>query len=340
LDWFDFPDPRIDVRGLPFFAENSPNLWRFPKRAQGVVPNAVWGVSGNCSGGRLRFRTDATQLALRIGFPPPRDRANQSRIGRMGLDVLVDGQPWTYCCPEGDKPKPDYPVYTNQPRRMRDVCVYLPLCENVTVSAIGINDEAEFEAPPPFALEKPVVYYGSSITQGACASRASLSYPAILQRRLNVDFVNLGFAGNGNGEPEVAELVAEVDAACYVMDFAVNVPTPSALETVYVPFLEVVREKRPDAPIICISPVHSDREYNRAWVRQKHEGQRDVVRAAVGVLRQRGDENIALVEGHALIGPDHSVGLSDGLHPNDLGFVGMANGLEAPLREALGLTAV
>ena len=117
-----------------------------------------------------------------------------------------------------------------------------------------MDDNARIEPPAPFAAAKPVLFYGSSITQGGCASRGGLSYQAMLGRALNLDFVNLGFSGNGRGEPEVARAVAEVDASCFVIEFAQNCPTVEELRERYTPFLEVVRAAHPRTPIVCLTP--------------------------------------------------------------------------------------
>src|ERR1700726_3679402 len=126
----------------------------------------------------------------------------------------------------------------------------------VKVLEIGLDAEASIERPKPFALKMPIVFYGTSITQGGCASRSGMSYQAILGRRLNVDFVNLGFSGNGLGEPELAQTVAEVDASCFVLDFAQNNPTVESLAQVYGPFLQTIRSKHPETPILVITAIY------------------------------------------------------------------------------------
>jgi lysophospholipase L1-like esterase len=179
-----------------------------------------------------------------------------------------------------------------------------------------------------------VVFYGTSITQGGCASRSGMSYQAILGRMLNIDFVNLGFSGNGMGEPEMARAVADIDAACYVFDFAQNNQTVESLEKVYSPFLETVRSRHPDTPILAITPIYSAREATGDVELQK---MRDHIRQVVSRAIAAGDRHLQLVEGTDLLGPAQGDGLVDGTHPNDLGFQGMAVGLSARLRKFLSL---
>jgi lysophospholipase L1-like esterase len=163
-----------------------------------------------------------------------------------------------------------------------------------------------------------------------------MSYQAILGRTLNADFVNLGFSGNGLGEPELARAVASIDAASYVMDFAQNNPTVESLTQAYAPFLEAIRAQHPETPILVITPIYSARE---AWSRDPRlEGMRELIRQVAARRIAAGDRHIEIVEGTDLLGPSRGDGLVDGTHPNDLGFEWMAEGLAGRLAKMLGLS--
>jgi len=201
--------------------------------------------------------------------------------------------------------------------------------------ALGFDDEATFGAASPFALNKPVVYYGSSITQGGCATRAGMSYQAIVSRALNLDFVNLGFSGNGRGEPIMAETLAEIDAACFVMDWSQNCPTLEEVCERYAPFLGIIRANHPDTEIVCITPIFGTSEISGH--NHHFEAMRRIIREAVGGRIAAGDQHLALVEGLDLLGSEDLEGLVDAVHPNDIGFTLMARRLEPTLRRVLGL---
>jgi lysophospholipase L1-like esterase len=186
-------------------------------------------------------------------------------------------------------------------------------------------------------MPHPVVFYGTSITQGGCASRAGMSYQAILGRTLNIDFVNLGFSGNGMGEPEVARAVAEIDASSFVLDFAQNNRTVESLAQAYAPFLETLRGKHPRTPILAITPIYAAREAGADPEKSELQKMRDHIRQVVSRRIAEGDRNLQLIEGTDLLGPAQGDGLVDGTHPNDLGFQWMADGLAARLRKMLGL---
>src|SRR5205807_3957902 len=133
--------------------------------------------------------------------------------------------------------------------------LYLPLYMPLKVLGIGIMAGARVQPAARFAVARPIVFYGTSITQGGCASRSGMSYQAILGRMLNVDYVNLGFSGNGRGEPELAAAVAQIDAACYVLDFAQNNGTVASLRQVYAPFIETLRRTHAETPVLSITPI-------------------------------------------------------------------------------------
>jgi lysophospholipase L1-like esterase len=161
-----------------------------------------------------------------------------------------------------------------------------------------------------------------------------MSYQAIVGRILNVDFVNLGFSGNGLGEPELAQAVASIDAAAYVVDFSQNNPTVESLQQAYAPFLAAIRARHPDTPILAVTPIFSARE-TAPGGDARLAGMRAVIRRAVAARIAAGDQNIQIVEGTDLLGPSQGDGLVDGTHPNDLGFQWMADGLARRLRNLL-----
>ena len=199
---------------------------------------------------------------------------------------------------------------------------------------IGLDKNAAIEFASPFAVGAPVVFYGTSITQGGCASRPGMSYQAILGRQLNLNHVNLGFSGNGKGEAAVARAVAEIDAAAFVLDFAQNNSDVDSLAQVYDPFIGILRERHPDTPIVSITPIYAASE---ATGSQRNEQMRALIRKVVSRRIAAGDTHLQLVEGTDLLGPSRVDGLVDGTHPNDLGFQWMAEGLAERLRKVLGL---
>ncbi len=338
LRWIEPPSPQLEVNGLPWYAQNHGEWIRLPLGLKGTVRDPVWDLAQSPSGGRIRFRTDSTSLAVKLEYPEAPGMKNMHAFGQTGVDLYVDGiYRGTAIADSEAKPGKVYnhSYFTGRPRAEREITLYLPLYMGVKVLAIGLDKEASLRPAKQFALAKPVVFYGTSITQGGCASRPGMSYEAICGRLLNLDHVNLGFSGNGRGEPEMARAVAEIDASCYVMDFSQNNPTLESLEQVYAPFVETIREKQAETPVILITPIYAARE---SWgPDERLDGMRAHIRL-VGARRiAAGDRNLQVVEGTDLLGPGDDGGLVDGTHPNDLGFQWMAERLAARLRKILCL---
>jgi len=334
LHWINFPDPAFKVNGLPFWQQNSPDLYRLPKSAQHRVRKPVWNLSKSPSGGRIRFRSNCTSLAIRLEYPHLGGMKNMHTFGQCGVDLYIDDVYVRTAVPK-DTTFVEFVFFKDQQSLMRNITLYLPLYIGVKVKAIGLNEDAQIEPPLPFVIDKPVVYYGSSITQGGCASHPGMSYQAIISRNLHVDFVNLGFSGNGMGEPEVAEIVGDIDASCYVLDFGVNLPSADSLDKVYAPFVNILRRKRPNTPIIAVTPIYNAYEF---LAPNKATFMRDVIRKVIAQRRKNGDKHIMLVEGFELLGPDLADAFVDGVHPNDLGFQAMAEGLQPYLSRILNIS--
>jgi GDSL-like lipase/acylhydrolase family protein/SGNH-like hydrolase/esterase family protein len=334
LIWIVPQDSKFDVHGAPWLAENNGELIRLPLRLKDQLPPAVWNLGQSPSGLRIRFRTDSTRLAIKLAYPSPPNMTNMHAFGQTGVDLYINGvYRSTAIAPKDaadDKPI-EHVFFENFPRQDRELTLYLPLYKAVKVLGLGLDDDAKIAKARRFAVAKPVVFYGTSITQGGCASRSGMSYQSILARQLNLDFINLGFSGNGKGEPVVAGMVAEIDASAFVMDFSQNNPTVESLRAVYEPFLATLRAKHPETPIVAITPIASSRETPRLDQMRQHI--REVVNARIA----KGDRKLTLVEGATLLGPDRLDGVVDGVHPNDLGFQWMADGLAPHIARILGL---
>ncbi len=195
---------------------------------------------------------------------------------------------------------------------------------------------AKLEAAPPRpASLKPIVFYGTSIVQGGCASRPGMAYPAILGRRLDREQINLGFSGSAWSEPEVAQLLAELDPAVYVLD-----PLPNMKEEWVAPrierFVTLLRQAHPKTPIVLVENIaYPDGDYVEP--RREHYAKANAsLKELYGRLRRAGDKHLLYVAAEGLLGPD-SEGTVDGTHPTDLGFLRMADAIEPTLRRALKL---
>ena len=339
MKWIKFPDKRLVLNGLAWFDENSPKLWRLPKRLKKVVRPPIWELAEMPSGGRIRFTSDTTSLAIRVSYPSIGSTHNMCGIGKMGIACYIDGNFWKPVLPEKTG-KSELAFFTGFTKKRREFVLYLPLYNPVDILAVGFDKSARISRPRSFIRSKPVVFYGTSITQGGCASQAGLSYEAIIGRKLNIDFVNLGFSGEGRGEPEMAAALAEIDASCFVLDYAQNSPTADELRERYDPFIQTIRAAHPETPIVCIAPIFATRNLHLKDQLRRFNDLSEVIRYAAMMRVLDGDRNMYLVEGLGLLSADDADGFVDGVHPNDLGFERMAKSLAPILVDVMELPRV
>lgn len=328
-----FPDARITVCGLGWWKEQ-PKMQRLPERLKATIPPKVWKLSQAPAGVRLRFCTnsvklgfDATTSTYKTAPSPP--------TALIGVDVYVDGRYLGSALPD-DKGvlKKDWDLGTTP--ATRDVEIYLPIGSPTVIKEITLDAAAKLEPGKAYSQEKPVVYYGSSITQGAQSSNPGVAFPCFLSRWLNMDFVNLGFSGNGMGEPALARAVAEIPAAVFVVDYWAN-PPPEVYGKTFPEFIAIIRAKHPDTPIVVTGPYYNPSESFGSRMGGYQLEKRKLIPRLVQEKRKAGDKNIHYVDGFDLISPDQADALSDARHPNSYGMFLYARGLEPALRKALGL---
>ena len=336
MKWIEWPDTRLDVCGLPWLAENAPDLWRLPERARDMVREPVWELARAPDGARIRFAADTSQLSIRVETSRiVTTRDTMSVLGQRGLDVYVDGVYWS-SVPANEPGESELAFFNQAGGERKHVTIYLPIFQEIRVRAIGVDPGARLTAAPPFALERPIVFYGSSICQGACASRPGMTYPAIVARRLNLDYVNLGFGGNGRAEPEVVRLINEIDACCFVLDLGKSYGMQPA--DVYAAMLDTLRSSHPSVPLVCITPIFSTREIFSADYAALSTHTRNVMRQAAAQRIEAGDTLTHLVEGLDLCGQDDADAFQEGVHPTDLGFARIADRLLPTIRDVLSGT--
>jgi len=328
-----FPDDRIAVHGLPWFNEDKSALRRLPQRLKDKFRSPVWDLAQDPSGGRIRFRTDSTTVGLVAENPGFSNMHHMASVGENGFDLYLDREYLGSAWPDSNgKIAKEWRVGHGQ--KMHDVTLYLPLYKPVTIRELTLDAGARIEPATPYTVQKPVVYYGSSITQGGCASNPGGSCQAILERRLDADFVNLGFSGNGMGEPALAEAIAELDPSCIVLDFWGN-PSADQYAAALPSFVDILRQKHPLIPILILSPFYFPAEATDVGTATAQTAKRHTSQDFVRQRRKKGDHNIVFVDGLKMLNHDQVAGLVDGVHCNSLGFYFNALGLEPFLRKAL-----
>lgn len=331
-----FPDPRITVRGLGWWQEQ-PKLQRLPDRLKSEMPPKVWKLSQAPAGVRLRFRTNTVNLSIEA-ITGTYKLAPSPAMALIGMDVYVDGRYLGSALPD-EKAVLKKQWTLGTATTMHEVEVYLPIGAPTVLKELIIDAGSALEPGAAYTQEKPIVYYGSSITQGAQASNPGVAFPCFLGRWLNMDFINLGFSGNGMGEPALARAVAEISAAVYVIDYWAN-PPPEVYEKTFPEFIAIIRAKHPDTPIVVTGPYYNPSEVFGSRMGQYQLEKRKLIPRLVEEKQKAGDKNIHYVDGFDLISPDQSDALSDARHANSYGMFLYARGLEPVLRKVLRLPAV
>ncbi len=333
LAWFDVREWGVEGRG---FDDTEKYFDRLPGRARGVVRDAVWNLSRHSAGMVVRFQTDATEIHIdhtvtssRLAMP------HMPATGVSGLDLYARDDRGMLRWVSVTRPTAQTtrgPIVTGLRPGSREYAIYLPLYNGTESLKIGVSKNAECQPLSPRA-EKPIVFYGTSITHGACASRPGMPHPAILGRRLDRPVINLGFSGNGKLEPQVGQFLVELDPAVYVLDCLPNMNAAEVAQRTE-PMVRQLREVRPHVPIVLVE----DRTYAYAWIRpdaaRRNETSRAAFRAAWNRLQQAGVPQLYYVEGERLLAADRD-DTTDGSHPSDLGFWNHANALEPVLRKAV-----
>ncbi|CAG7649171.1 hypothetical protein PAESOLCIP111_05808 [Paenibacillus solanacearum] len=296
----------------------------------------------NCTaGGQIQFRTDSATVVLQAELAGPANMYHMPSTGQCGFDCYIGSfGEQAFVGTTRMKPtetKVEYPLFELKgiPRKMRTVTIHFPLYQGVKRVQIGLDAEAALEAPAPYTDDRRVIFYGTSITQGGCASRPGMAFTNILSRRFHREFINLGFSGNGRGEPELAHLIAQIERpALLALDYAANVSTEQYIATLP-EFIRIYRSVHPDTPILVVSKIPYAQEPLNAAMRERRIIGRDFARQLVDTLQADGDRNIAFQNGDELLGEDPEECTVDGSHPNDLGFRRMADGFTPILRKLL-----
>jgi len=337
LTWRDVTEWGIEGRA---WEKQKRERWfdRFPAKAKGKVTDAVWNLSRHSAGMMVRFKTDADSIHAQWKVTSSRlGMAHMPPSGVSGLDLYARDAKGKWRWAAATRPTKQ----EMQARLLggiapgyREYALYLPLYNGTESLKVGVSEDAKFEGLAP-RKAKPLVFYGTSITHGACASRPGIAHPAILGRWFDMPVVNIGFSGNGRMHKEVGDLMVEMDAAAYVIDCLPNMNAATVAERC-VPLVKQLRKARPNVPIVLVE----DRRFPNSWLVPNkikfHDDNHAALRKAYRELQDAGVKHLHYLEGDLLLGDDFE-GTTDASHPNDLGFLRQAKAFAPVLRKALGL---
>ena len=310
---------------------------RLPQEQLSALPERLQQLALNTAGIHLDFRTDSRSISVKWELDEFRELYNMTPVAVNGLDLYGyrDGQ-WQFVAvarPVGRKNSSV--LIRNLDGQLRNYRLYLPLYTGVKKLQLGVEEGSRItKSDPALIPSSRVLIYGSSITQGASASRSGMAFPAILSRELNAEFLNFGFSGSGKMEPEVAEFLGSLKADVIVLDCVAN-PSPQQIRERTLPFVKLLRQARPEVPIVMLEAVIREKAHWDLQWQERATAQNKAFRETYEQLTQMGVENLFYIPSEGFTGTDHEATI-DGTHFTDLGHFRMATALKPILEKILG----
>lgn len=325
-----------DVRQTPFkiYGLWNPkiNFHRIPDEVAQNVSEAVVTHNKSAAGGRVRFCTDSSYIALRIKHAPYNLGApGISRQGQLGVDMYIekDGIDTYYgsFMPPVDMEESYEGMLYIKEQGLHQITLCMPYIKEAYELEVGLEHGSLLEACEPYKQEKPVVFYGSSITQGISASRPGNTYENFISRKLDCNYVNLGFAGSAMGEKAMAEYISDLAMSVFVLDYDHNAPDVEHLRKTHEPFYKIIREKNPELPILILTKPDGGLDI-------ESQERRDIIKATFLNAYKNGDKHVYFIDGYSLFPENCRKDCTvDGCHPNDLGMYFMAEGISKVLED-------
>lgn len=305
---------------------------RLPDEIGQNVSAGVAGLYKNTAGGRVRFATDSVTVTVRARLSKIVNMFHATPLMENGFDLYTDGGEisrfsgsfnFAHSSAEG------YESTLTLPVGRKELTLNFPLYGGVESLEIGLDEGASVWAHKPYKRNIPIVYYGSSITQGGCATRPGLSYQARISREYDCNYVNLGFSGNAKAEDLIVDYMSGLEMSAFVSDYDYNTPNFDHLRNTHHKMYEKIRAKHPDIPYIMITK--SDFKFNNGDATR-----RDIIMQSYLKAREKGDTNVWFIDGSSFFAlgdrGDYTV---DNTHPNDLGFERMALVIGGVIREVV-----
>jgi len=324
---FDHP---LKVSGIPFF-ERDKRLARLPDEIIAKLPHLDH-IGRRCPGARVAFKTDSPTFSVKVTLKTLSVDVGMSLYSCQSAQVMLGERENARHL--GVVNPPDYNTKIFQKTfskssKLEQVTVYFPRNEQIDNIEITIEDGATVTEPTPYKYKKPVVFYGSSITEGGCCCNSTNPYCAILSRWLDFDFYNLGLSGSAKGELAVADYINTLDMGAFVYDYDYNAPSAEHLLNTHKPFFDRIRKVHPDIPILMMT--RPAEVYN-----EEAKARREIVRATYNAAFAAGDKNVYFIDGEIFYGEsDRNLCSCDDDHPNDLGFFRMADVIRPVLKKML-----
>ena len=321
----------IKVFGIPNF-ERDKKLTRLPDDVIEKIPSLDF-LGRRCPGGRVGFRTNSKIIGVRAKFKtlsPDIGMSIYSCQSFHAYEGSKQNSKFLGLMPPYNYESLEFERILHRDGKMDDILIFLPRNEILENVEILLDDDAEILPPTEYKYSKPIVYYGSSITEGGISCNPANSYNAIISRHLDTDYINLGFSGNAKGEIPMAEFINTLDFSVFVYDYDHNAPTVEHLKNTHEPFFKKIREANPTVPVIMLTRPYAN--YGKDELARK-----EIVKATYENAIKNGDKNVYFIDGEDYFRgfKDKELCFIDTIHPNDLGFHKMAEVIEPIIKDVL-----
>jgi hypothetical protein len=307
---------------------------RIPQTVADATNDGVASLTRFTSGGIIRFSTNSTKLALKANHAYGGVMPHMAALGSNGFAVyegkrfLCSFQPTVPPSAIGEEKILRYDENAVSPDGFHEITIYMPLYGAYDDIMVKVDEGAEIRHAKPFRNEKPVVFYGSSITEGGCASTPAMGFTNIVSRDLDIYCLNLGFSGSARGEDAIADYIASLDMSLFVLDYDHNAANVTELEKTHEKMFLKVRDNHPNIPIIIMNRP-------KYYLNEEEEARRDIIVQTYQNAINAGDKNVYFIDGRELMKFAGNEGTVDNCHPNDLGFESMAQAMITLLKKIL-----
>lgn len=339
LVWHNPTQKPFRLSGFPWFDQDR-IFRRLPVNPAHVISDELHVLADCTAGGQIQFRTNATKIAVKVQLDGPANMNHMASTGQCGFDCYIGQikQQQFVNVTMYDHTQ-DYYEITLIDRDNTDeidVTLNFPLYKGVESVQVGLDQSADVKTFPAYDSKERIIFYGTSITQGGCASRPGMAYTNILSRTFNLECINFGFSGNGKGEANMAKIISDIDhPACLVLDYEPNCMSTALYKETLPEFIRTYREAHPSVPILLVSKFPYAGEIVNQELRsdrlERLEFQKYLVKQLIG----KGDNQLYFYDGTAMLGNYTNESTIDGVHPNDLGFMQIAKSLEPVLSNIL-----
>ncbi len=314
-----YPYTAFKLEGFPWY-EKDKKLYRLPMDIMPKLSEGIVNLSKASAGGCIRFKSNTKKIALRVTYEKRRISPGMPQVSDAGFDLYVkENGKWIFI-------NMFRPEITDEELNMtreiftdgndHEFALYLPLYSCPDEINIGFEKDATVSADvDPRKIDKPILFYGSSVTNGGCVARPSTTYSATIGRKLDAPIINMGYSGSCRGEEEIAKAIADLDLAMFVSEFDHNMSNPEILAERHGRFIDIIREKNPNLPIILMT-----RPFFVEYRREHTEQMMNVIKSKYENMVAKGDKNVYFISGMDIFDMEDRYDYCiDGLHPTDLG---------------------